>query len=213
MPLPPRRPADLGVLPPVSPSPSGPAGEICAPLMASGHIVGQTMASVVGPGGCGIVSPVRLEAIVLADGSRVAISPPVVMRCSLAASVADWVRDDLALAIAVDGDQLVKIDGVGAYECRSRDNIAGARLSEHAKGNAMDLHALVTQSGKTYTVKPSGGAEPADRSTVMALMKSTARKRFTTVLGPGSDSFHAEHLHVDLMERKGGFRLCEWNLP
>lgn len=181
--------------------------------MASGHIVGQTIASVVGPGGCGIVSPVRLEAIVVADGSRVAISPPVVMRCSLATSVADWVRDDLAPAIAVDGDRLVTIDGVGAYECRSRNNIAGAKLSEHAKGNAMDLHALVTQSGKTYTVKPSGGAEPAGRSAVMALMKSTACKRFTTVLGPGSDSFHAEHLHVDLMERKGGFRLCQWNLP
>jgi hypothetical protein len=171
------------------------------------------MPSVVGSGGCGIVSPVRLEAIMLADGSRVAISPPVVMRCSLAANVADWVRDDLAPAIAVDGDRLVKIDGVGAYECRSRNSIVAAKLSEHAKGNAMDLHALVTQSGKSYTVKPSGGAEPAGRDALTALMKSSACKRFTTVLGPGSDSFHAEHLHVDLEERKGGFRLCQWTLP
>jgi hypothetical protein len=200
------------VLPPVSPS-LEPADKICAPLMASGHIVGQTMASVVGPGGCGMISPLRIEAIVLTDGSRVAISPPAVMRCSLAASVADWVRDDLAPAITLNGDRLVKIDGVGAYECRGRDNIAGAKLSEHAKGNAMDLHALVTQSGKTYTVKPSGGAEPASRSALMALMKSTACKRFTTVLGPGSDSSHAEHLHVDLLARTGGFRLCQWNLP
>jgi hypothetical protein len=181
--------------------------------MASGHIVGQTMASVVGPGGCGIISPVQIEAIILTDGSRVAISPPAVMRCSLAASVADWVRDDLAPAITLNGDRLVKIDGVGAYECRGRDNVAGAKLSEHAKGNAMDLHALVTQSGKTYTVKPSGGAEPAGRSALMALIKSTACKSFMTVLGPGSDSSHAEHLHVDLLERKGGLRLCQWNLP
>jgi len=217
VPLPPPRPADLGALavPQVSPELSGPqpAAAICAPVMASGHIVGQAMPSVVGSGGCGIVSPVRLEAIMLADGSRVAISPPVVMRCSLAANVADWVRDDLAPAIAVDGDRLVEIDGVGAYECRSRDNMAGAQLSEHAKGNAMDLHALVTQSGKSYTVKPSGGAEPAGRDALTALMKSSACKRFTTVLGPGSDSFHAEHLHVDLEERKGGFRLCQWTLP
>jgi hypothetical protein len=212
VPLPPSRPADLGVLPLVSPNLSGPADEICAPLMASGHIIGQPMASVVGPGGCGIISPVRIEAIVLTDGSRVAITPPVVMRCSLAASVADWVRDDLAPTITVDGDRLVKIDGVSAYECRGRDNIAGGKLSEHAKGNAMDLHALVTQSGKTYTVKQSGGAEPAGRSALMALMKSTACKRFMTVLGPGSDSFHAEHLHIDLLERKGGFRLCQWNM-
>jgi hypothetical protein len=212
-PLPPRRPADLGTPPPASASPSGPADQACAPLMASGHIIGQTMASVAGPGGCGIVSPVQIEAIVLADGSRVAVSPPAVMRCSLATSVADWVRDDLAPAVELNGDRLVKIDGVGAYECRSRDNIAGAKLSEHARGNAMDLHALVTQSGKTYAVKPSGGPEPAGRDAVMAVMKATACSRFMTVLGPGSDSSHAEHLHVDLQERDGGFRLCQWNLP
>jgi hypothetical protein len=200
-PLPPPRPADAEVVPPASPSPSGPAETICAPLMASGHIVGQTMAPLVGPGGCGIASPVKIEAIILTDGSRVAISPPAVVGCSLASSVADWVRDDLAPAIALNGERLVKIDGVGAYECRGRDNIAGATLSEHAKGNAMDLHALVTQSGKTYSVKPSGGAEPTGRDALMALMKSTACKRFMTVLGPGSDSFHAEHLHVDLMQR------------
>jgi hypothetical protein len=192
---------------------NGAADSVCALLMASGHIFGQTMASVVGPGGCGIASPVRIDAIILADGARVAISPPAVMDCSLAASLADWVRDDLAPAIASDGDRLVKIDGVGAYECRSRDNIAGAELSEHAKGNAMDLHALVTQSGKTYAVKSSGSAEPAGRSALMALMKSSACKRFTTVLGPGSDSSHAEHLHIDLLERKNGLRLCQWNLP
>jgi len=212
-PLPPRRPADADVLPLVAPSMNGPADNICALLTASGHIVGQTMPSVVGAGGCGIASPVQINAVVLADGARVAISPPAVMGCSLAASVADWVRDDLAPAIAFNGDRLVKIDGVGAYECRGRDNIAGAQLSEHAKGNAMDLHALVTQSGQTYAVKPSGGAEPAGRSVLMALMKSTACKRFTTVLGPGSDSAHAEHLHVDLLERKGGLRLCQWDLP
>jgi len=181
--------------------------------MVSGHIVGQTMAPLVGPGGCGIASPAKIEAIILTDGSRVAISPPAVVGCSLASSVADWVRDDLAPAIALNGERLVKIDGVGAYECRGRDNIAGATLSEHAKGNAMDLHALVTQSGKTYSVKPSGGAEPTGRDALMALMKSTACKRFMTVLGPGSDGFHAEHLHVDLMQRQGGLRLCQWNLP
>ena len=114
---------------------------------------------------------------------------------------------------APNGDRLVKIDGVGAYECRARDNIVGATLSEHAKGNAMDFHALIMQSGKIYTVKPSRSAELAGYGALMTLMRSTTCRRFTTVLGPGSDSSHAEHIHVDLLERKAGFRLCQWNLP
>jgi hypothetical protein len=33
-----------------------------------------------------------------------------------------------------------------------------------------------------------------------------------TVLGPGSDGYHEEHVHVDLAERRGGYRICEWDV-
>jgi hypothetical protein len=34
--------------------------------------------------------------------------------------------------------------------------------------------------------------------------------RFTTVLGPSSDWYHEDHIHLDLAERHNGYRICEW---
>jgi hypothetical protein len=36
--------------------------------------------------------------------------------------------------------------------------------------------------------------------------------RFTTVLGPGSDWYHEDHIHLDLAERRSGYRICQWNV-
>ena len=43
-------------------------------------------------------------------------------------------------------------------------------------------------------------------------LKQSVCARFTTVLGPGSDGYHEEHVHVDLAERRGGYRICEWDV-
>jgi hypothetical protein len=32
------------------------------------------------------------------------------------------------------------------------------------------------------------------------------------VLGPGSDSHHEGHIHLDLIERRQGFRMCQWDV-
>src|SRR5205085_11095183 len=36
--------------------------------------------------------------------------------------------------------------------------------------------------------------------------------RFPTVLGPGSDWYHEDHIHLDLMERRNNYRICQWNV-
>jgi hypothetical protein len=43
-------------------------------------------------------------------------------------------------------------------------------------------------------------------------MRRSICGRFTTVLGPGSDGYHENHIHMDLAERRGGYRMCQWNL-
>jgi len=43
-------------------------------------------------------------------------------------------------------------------------------------------------------------------------MKAAACNRFTTVRGPGSDGYHEDHIHMDRAERRGGYRLCQWDL-
>ncbi|MGO4741436.1 extensin family protein [Bosea sp. 2KB_26] len=55
------------------------------------------------------------------------------------------------------------------------------------------------------------GDEPESRSIREAVQKS-ACQRFTTVLGPGADSSHKDHLHLDMRERPRGFRICQWTV-
>jgi len=43
-------------------------------------------------------------------------------------------------------------------------------------------------------------------------MKKTACLRFSTVLGPGADLYHEEHLHIDLAARRNGMHLCQWTV-
>jgi hypothetical protein len=44
-------------------------------------------------------------------------------------------------------------------------------------------------------------------------LKKSACARFSTILGPGSDGYHEDHVHIDLMERRPGrFRMCQWDV-
>ncbi|MHB8883816.1 MAG: extensin-like domain-containing protein [Methylovirgula sp.] len=218
VPLPPPRPPDLVApkqLPTVQPriAPTRDDNDaLRAHVLASGHVLAESLPPIADKDGCGIDAPLRLDAVLLANGAKVAISPPAILRASLASALADWIRDDLTPAAAPSGDQLAKLAGVGAYVCRDRDGKAGAKLSEHAKGNALDFLAFVTKRGTRYAVAASATAQPAQAVAFWTLMKTTACRRFTTVLGPGSDRYHSQHLHLDLEARHHDTHLCEWSL-
>jgi hypothetical protein len=40
----------------------------------------------------------------------------------------------------------------------------------------------------------------------------SACTRFSTVLGSGSDWYHEDHIHLDVMERRNNYRICQWNV-
>jgi len=94
-----------------------------------------------------------------------------------------------------------------SYVCRPRNNVKGAVLSEHGRANALDVRALGLADGRTVLVTAT------DVPALMVEMKRSACARFTTVLGPGADPSHEFHLHVDLAQRRGGYRICQWPLP
>ncbi|HLH12609.1 MAG TPA: extensin family protein [Methylovirgula sp.] len=213
VPLPPKRPPEFTPKPPpAQPAPSVPPLQptpadneaLRAQVLASGRITAEALPIIDERNGCGIAAPLQVDAIILKDGGKVKLSPPAIIRASLASAVADWVRDDLAPAL--DQDKLTGIEGTGGYQCRSRNRIEGAKLSEHATGDALDLQAFRTEKNKRYAVDST----EADSVAFLALMKKAACARFSTVLGPGADSFHAHHLHLDLEARHHGTRLCQW---
>jgi hypothetical protein len=219
VPLPVPRPAFEAAAPPpqtgtsaatvvVVPAPMKTADDGCGSLMASGKLVATAVPAINGPGECGIAAPLRVDAIVLTGGGKVMLQPPAVMRCDLAATLADWVRDDIAPPIQRKGPALAGLEDAAAYDCRSRDHLAGAKLSEHGRGDAIDLRAFRLADGHELAFTGQAAADP-----VLTETRRTACERFMTVLGPGSDGYHKDHVHVDLEGRHNGAHYCQWNLP
>jgi hypothetical protein len=215
VPLPPHRPPELaapkepgGEAAPIeaaAPPPPGDDVKTCAAILASGNVVAERQPPI-HSGFCRIENPLMLEAIVLGDKKHIPLEPPVAVRCRLAGAIAQWIIEDVAPAVAASGQPLAALSGVGGYECRGRNGVAGAKLSEHAIGNAMDIAGLKLADGKIINVQQN------DMPILFEKIRTSACARFATVLGPGADASHKTHLHVDLQERRHGYKMCQWDV-
>ncbi|HEY7248733.1 MAG TPA: extensin family protein [Xanthobacteraceae bacterium] len=162
---------------------------------------------VTGPGECAADDVVQLESILLPDRAQVAVVPPAMLRCSLAEAIAQWVRDDVAVRVRALGSSLKSLDNYASYDCRGRNNIAGAVISEHGKANALDIRSLKLTNGTVVKL-----TDPEVSRDFRESLRRSACARFATVLGPGSDGYHEDHIHVDLAERKNLQHLCHWDV-
>jgi hypothetical protein len=160
-----------------------------------------------GPGECGAADAVLLESVILPDRAKVAVAPPATLRCEMAETVVGWLREDVAPAALKLGGPLRGLDNFDSYECRSRNRIPGAMLSEHGRANALDVRALKLGNGKLIGLTDVNVAKAWREA-----LRGTACSRFATVLGPGSDGYHEEHIHLDLAARRGGYKMCEWEV-
>jgi hypothetical protein len=194
-----------------TPAPEAAAASACQMRLSFDRAVftsiGELAGTANGPAGCGARDAVLLQRIILPDHTEVAVEPPAKMRCEMAEATADFVRDDLAPAAAALGSPLRAIENHDSYNCRGRNRIIGAKLSEHGHANALDIRSIRLKDGRV--VRPSdAGASLAFRTA----MKTAVCNRFTTVLGPGSDGYHEDHIHMDRAERRGGYHMCQWEL-
>jgi hypothetical protein len=181
----------------------------CTDLLASGIAEVELNAAISGRSGsalCGDIAPVRITAILLEGGGKVELRPAAVARCEMAHEFAKWVREDLARSLAPMKSGLKRIEIAASYHCRPRNNIAGARLSEHGLANAIDVGALLLDNNQRIAI-----VDPKAPQYLFAEMRLSTCKRFTTVLGPGSDAAHHDHVHLDLAKRRGGYRMCQWS--
>ena len=180
----------------------------CGLRLTAEFAITQSIPMLDGPGECAVADVVRLEAVVLPDGGRVAVTPPATLRCDMAEAVVRWVREDVAVAVRGLGAPLRSMDNYASYDCRGRNNIVGAPLSEHGKANALDIRLLRLANGRTV-----GLTDPLVARDFRESMRKSACRRFSTVLGPGSDGYHEDHVHVDLRERAPGrYPMCQWDV-
>src|SRR5437870_1414368 len=75
---------------------SAPPPSPCRLALTEAIAIAPSIPAIHGPGSCGGEDLVRLEAVVLADGKRVAVKPAAILRCTMAAAIADWVRGEVA---------------------------------------------------------------------------------------------------------------------
>lgn len=183
--------------------------EACRAQLEARHLAFSFTAPVA-EGECGIPLPVRLQALAIGD-RKISFSQAPVLDCRLAARLADWIGNVVEpLARHHLGSGLAAVETGPGYVCRKRNNQATGKISEHAKGNALDLAAFSLTDGRRIAVRP---ADPpaAGETDFLAAVRTTACGYFLTVLGPGSDAAHAEHLHVDLgpATRSPYYRICQ----
>ncbi|MFG1330601.1 extensin family protein [Xanthobacter autotrophicus] len=159
-----------------------------------------------GPGMCGMEHPFRVTA--LAEGN-VVLEPAGKLACPVIHQVDMWVQDVVQpAALAWFGQPVVAISQMSAYSCRGMNGQAGAKISEHAFGNALDVGAFRIADGRWVTVKNGWKGTQEERGFLLQV-QAGACERFTTVLAPGSNVFHYDHIHVDLMRHEKGRTICK----
>lgn len=179
----------------------------CRLALTDDIAIAPTLPPITGPGACGGDDIVRLEAVVMPDKRRVPLKPAATLRCPMAAAIADWVRSDVARFAIEAGTAVNELDNFDSFDCRGRNRVAGARISEHGRANALDVRGVRFANGQF--------ASFTDRAVARELREkflTSACARFTTVLGPGSDGYHEDHVHLDLAERRSGYRICQWDV-
>ena len=206
VPLPQPRPAEADAPQDEGPAKAAPEPELsdCRKALTEAIAVAPSIPSIRN-GSCGGEDLVRLEAVVLPDGRRAPLKPAAQLRCPMAAAIADWVRSDIAPLAETLGSGLSEIDNFDSYDCRGRNRVAGAQLSEHGRANALDVRGFKLVDGRMIWLPDR--TTPRDiREKVLASVCA----RFSTVLAPSSDWYHEDHIHLDLAPRRNNYKICQW---
>ncbi|MCP4382561.1 MAG: extensin family protein [Hyphomicrobiales bacterium] len=163
--------------------------------------------SITEEGTCGMDSALQVTAL---SNGTVVIGPTAKMGCPLAATLESWIAASVQPAAqAKFGSRVVEIKQISAYACRNRNNF-GKELSEHAFGNALDISGFKLANGRSISVQ-GGWKGDAQEQAFMRQVFAGACSRFTTVLAPGSNIMHYNHIHVDLakLAPDGSPKMCK----
>jgi len=214
-PLPPPRPSEFAApaqtpAKPQSEAPNEGAASTClAKLIATGASAEAASAPATSVEGCGIDAPVRMSSITASGGDVVSLLDRPLLACEFATVLADYVR----LIVAPLGQAMLhaKVAGIETgpgYACRTQDRIAGAKISAHGHGLAVDFVAIALADKRRILIERQTGA---DEASFVRAVRTAACGWFTTVLGPGADSFHANNMHLDIEQHgsSGSYRICE----
>jgi hypothetical protein len=144
-----------------------------------------------------------------AASGPVAIKPVATLACPIVSVLDRWLAESVQPAARRwFGQRVVEIKQISAYSCRGMNGDSNAHISEHAFGNALDIAGFTLADGRHVTVKDGWHGLPEEQGFLRDI-EAAACQQFTTVLAPGSNAFHYDHIHVDLMRRASRRLICQ----
>ncbi|HLZ02209.1 MAG TPA: extensin family protein [Bradyrhizobium sp.] len=145
----------------------------------------------------------------VAAAGPVAVKPAATLACPIVSVLDRWLDDSVQPAAQRwFGSRVVEIKQISAYSCRGMNGNPNAHISEHAFGNALDIAAFTLADGRRITVKDGWHGLPEEQG-FLRDVQAAACQDFTTVLAPGANVYHYDHIHVDLMRRARRPIICE----
>jgi hypothetical protein len=139
----------------------------------------------------------------------VEVKPAATLACPLVSALDQWIATAVQpAALRWFHQPVVEIKQISAYSCRGMNGNSNAHISEHAFGNALDIAGFVLADGHKVTVQ-YGWHGSAEEQAFLHDVQLAACNEFTTVLAPGANIYHYNHIHVDLMRRYSGRRICQ----
>src|SRR5262245_15438623 len=140
--------------------------------------------------------------------SPVTLVPAATLACPIVSALDRWVADGVQpAAMRWFGTPVTEVKQISAYSCRGMVGSGGSSISEHAFGNALDIAAFTFADGRRVTVQEGWHGAPEEQG-FLRDVHLAACNNFNTVLAPGYNAAHYNHIHVDLMRRDNGDRPC-----
>lgn len=173
---------------------TGRAGSVCGIPGVKGRALPPISSRVKG---CGIADPVEVTSV---DG--IALVPAATLDCSAAEALNRWVNTAAKPSLAGKGGGLEALRVAASYNCRTRNNVPGAPISEHGRGKAIDISGFILASETELTL--SRDFRRGSYSGALKAIHKAACGLFGTTLGPGSDGRHEDHLHMDTARYTSG---------
>jgi hypothetical protein len=137
------------------------------------------------------------------------VTPTATLACPIVSVLDRWLADSVQpSAMRWFGARVAEIKQISAYSCRGMNGNSRAHISEHAFGNALDIAAFTLADGRRITVKDGWRGMPEEQG-FLRDVQAAACQQFNTVLAPGSNVHHYDHIHVDLMRRASRRIICQ----
>lgn len=180
-----------------------PAALTCEEELKSLGATFETLEPIAEQDGCGAERPMKLLSV------GIALKPAITTRCEVAKALTVWTRHVVIPSAELHlGAKPTAISTGDSYQCRQRRGDGEVKMSEHALANAVDIGAIELEGREPIAVMEQAEGDDAARA-FQAAIRGGACAYFTTVLGPGTNAAHADHLHLDMIQRDSGYRICQ----